>query len=491
MKILSYKISLLAAAVTLAATTLVGTANSVNPSSASEKAVAIGAANAPLQGRLELTWGDAKPGSKATHRFSVTLVDDAGRRHAFDSDSALKAAGDLYSLNNSRVAVTLVPQTTALAKAAAASGLSVPEVIVPIDDLVSNSVTGKAGDISTRVVTTTWATVMCKFKDIATEQKPRSFFQAQYGTAAGELGQYWSLVSYGNINLNGSTAYGWFTLPQNRSFYVTSAGANLDKLFDDCTAAANASVNFAANGGLQGINMMFNGDLDGYAWGGGRCATLDGINKCWSSTWNPPWAFQNLAPLAHEMGHAYGLPHANNSDGDSDTYDNPWDVMSDAYSNANTSTTYGTLPKNLNVYSRNRLGYLTAARKRTINHSTTSQRFELAYADLFSGDKTRMVTLVIPGTTTRYYTIEARGRRGTYDGNLAGNAVIIHSVDTARASPAWSVDAASPKADVSNNEGSMFKVGESWSTPEASGKKFRVQVINATTEGFTIDVVGQ
>ncbi len=485
----SYKISLLAAAVMLCVTAAVTDANSAGPRPVLQQGGAPEATKAQLQGRLELTWGDAKPGSKAAHRFSVTLVDDAGVRHALDAGRALKAAGDLYSLNKSRVAVTLEPQSAMLTKAA--SGLSVPEVIVPIDDLVSNTVTGTAGEFSTRVVTTTWATLMCKFKDIATEQKPKSFFQSQYGTATGELGQYWSFVSYGNINLNGSTAYGWFTLPQNRSFYVTSAGANLDKLFDDCTAAANASVNFAANGGLQGINMMFNGDLDGYAWGGGRCATLDGINKCWSSTWNPPWAFQNLAPLAHEMGHAYGLPHANNSDGDSDTYDNPWDVMSDAYSNANTSTTYGTLPKNLNVYSRNRLGYLTAARKRTINHSTTSQRFELAYADLFAGDKTRMVTLVIPGTTTRYYTIEARGRRGTYDGNLAGNAVIIHSVDTARASPAWSVDADSPKADVSNNEGSMFKVGESWSTPEASGKKFRVQVINTTTEGFTIDVVGQ
>ena len=115
MKVMSYNVSLLAAAVTLATTTLVGTAYSANPISVQAKGAAVEATKAPLQGRLELTWGDARPGSKTPHRFSATVVDDAGRRHALDTDSALKAAGDLYSLNKSRVAVTLVPASTAVA----------------------------------------------------------------------------------------------------------------------------------------------------------------------------------------------------------------------------------------------------------------------------------------------------------------------------------------------------------------------------------------
>src|SRR3546814_14500583 len=73
--------------------------------------------------------------------------------------------------------------------------------------------------------------------------------------------------------------------------------------------------------------MMFNGALDGHAWGGGACAVLDGTRRCPRTTWNPPWAFTNLSPLAHEMGHGYGLPPSDNSDGHDDTYDNPWDVM--------------------------------------------------------------------------------------------------------------------------------------------------------------------
>ena len=69
---------------------------------------------------------------------------------------------------------------------------------------------------------TRWVTVACKFSDIAEEQKPVTFFNGQYGTRPGQLGHYWKEVSYNKINLTGSSAYGWFTLPQPRSFYVTT-----------------------------------------------------------------------------------------------------------------------------------------------------------------------------------------------------------------------------------------------------------------------------
>lgn len=63
-----------------------------------------------------------------------------------------------------------------------------------------------------------------------------------------------------------------------------------------------------------------------------------------------------------------------------------------------------------------------------------------------------------------------------------------HAVDTTRASPAWSMDASVPPATVSNNEGSMFKVGETWTSPEPGGQRFRMKAIAATTEGFTVEV---
>src|SRR3546814_4624610 len=67
---------------------------------------------------------------------------------------------------------------------------------------------------------------------------------------------------------------------------------------------------------------------------------------------------------------------------------------------------------------------------------------------------------------TVFYTLEARRRTGTYESALAGDAMIIHKVEDY--GTAYSVDADVPPADVSNNEGSMFKPGEAWQSPDRS-----------------------
>jgi len=336
---------------------------------------------------------------------------------------------------------------------------------------------------------TRWVTLMCKFSDIASEQKPQSFFQSQYGTAPGQLGHYWNEVSYGKITLTGSGAHGWFTLPSPRATYVTTVDgedeADLDRLFADCAAAADPTVDFNA---VQGINMMFNGELDGYAWGGGGCTTLEGVHTCRSVTWNPPWAFNNLAPLAHEMGHGYGLPHSDNSDGDDDPYDNPWDVMSDAWSNATSSATFGVLPKHINVFQRERLGWVVAARKVTVPANNTQlRRIQLDRASLRTSANAQMVVLAMPQagdpSQTVIYTLEARVRGGDYEAQLAGDAIVIHKVQDY--GTAYSMDADVPPADLANNEGSMFKVGETWTTPDG---RHWVYVEAATANGFRVTV---
>lgn len=431
-----------------------------------------------VQGWLELRWGDPQAGSLQREQFGATLVTDDGRRLPLDTTEALRAAEDLYALANRRIAVDFSTMGNSLINYRI-------EAIVPADHLSLTQEPPHALAISGNTV---WITLMCKFNDIPTEQKTLSFFQSQYGNSQGQLDHYWREVSYGKINLVGSSAYGWFTLPQPRSYYVTSSSANLNQLFNDCVAAADPSVNFAANGGVQGINLMFNGDLDGYAWGGSRCTTLDGLNKCWSTTWNPPWSFNNLAPLAHEMGHGYGLPHANNSDGDSDPYDNPWDVMSSAWRNANSHPVYGTVAKHINMYHRNRLGWVDPGRLLTISAGTQHPKLQLDRAGLPASTQAQMLLIRVPGEpSSRYYTVEARQRIGYYDGNLAGNAVIIHAVNTGRKEPAWSVDADVPPANVSNNEGSMFKPGETWTAP---GGSFRVRVLAENANGFQVTVCG-
>lgn len=442
-----------------------------------------------VHGRLELQWGDPAPApaeQRPQTRLLATLVTDDGVRIALDPAQARRAAGDLYALSNRRVAVAFAGEGRGVLRQAAV------EVIVPADPAWQRA---PAIDASGRVAaagvegTTRWVTLACKFSDIAAEQKTREFFTSQYGYLPGQLGHYWIEVSYGKIDLTGSQAHGWFTLPSPRDAYVTTVDgeekADLDKLFTDCAAAADPTVDFS---GVQGINMMFNGDLDGYAWGGGACAVYDGARHCTRTTWNPPWSFGNLAPLAHEMGHGYGLPHSDNSDGDDDTYDNPWDVMSDAWSNAMYNVTFGALPKHINMAQRDRLGWVDAARKLVIPAGDLARTtVRLDFAHLAGSTNTQMIVLAMESRAdpyaTVFYTLEARQRTGTYETALAGNAVIIHRVEDY--GTAYSVDADEPPADVSNNEGSMFKPGEVWQSPDRS-RSVRVEATTGT--GFLVTI---
>jgi M6 family metalloprotease-like protein len=433
---------------------------------------------AQLQGGLEIVWGDAAPGDAAHGgRLIANLVRDDGQRVALDVASARLAAGDLYALQGRRIAVlapAAVPGSEATAPLRADTIVSAEPAQM---DAAASAVTGSQP----------WVTIACKFSDNTSEPKDLGYFQTMLSNNSGRLDDYWRKVSYGNVNIAGSAAHGWFTLPQPRSYYIPASGsADLTKLFTDCTGVANASVDFSP---FVGINLMFNGDLDGYAWGGNRYATLDGKSGSWRVTWEPPWGYQHEAPLAHEMGHGFGLPHANNSDHDADPYDNPWDVMSDAWDDAASDATFGAQPKHINIYHRDKLGWIDAARKLTISSAGTSANLQLDAAELIASANLQMIVVTLPGApATHYYTIEAR-RSGVagdvYDYDLAGSAVIVHEIDTTRQEPAWSVDAQQPPADVADDAGSMFKTGEAWTAPNSA---FSVSVTAASANGFVVSV---
>ncbi|MEO5561625.1 MAG: hypothetical protein ABIO49_16735 [Dokdonella sp.] len=429
-----------------------------------------------LQGNLELLWGDAAPGDATlSPQFNVNLVDAAGQRQPLDAQQSLWAAGDLFSLAGHSVALTLQPGPWPGGRLAPAALVDAGE----IDSPASPAVTGAQP----------WVTILCKFSDIAAEPKNLAYFGTMLSNQTGRLDHYWREVSYNKANVSGSLAYGWFTLPSPRSTYITTDAnnhqtADLGKLFNDCTGVADPTVNFAP---FVGVNTMYNGDLDGYAWGGNRYAALDGPQKNWYVTWEPKWGYENEAPLTHEMGHGFGLPHANNSDLDSDPYDNTWDVMSDGWHNAASDTTYGAQPKHLNIWSRNKLGWIDAARKLTVSTDGIVSGITLDRASLIGSTHTQMivVTLPSPEPATHYYVIEARKKVGYYEAKLAGDAVIIHEVNTTRSEPSWSVDATVPPATIANNAGSMFVVGESWIAPNNA---LRVDVTGATTDGFLLNV---
>jgi M6 family metalloprotease-like protein len=350
-----------------------------------------------------------------------------------------------------------------------------------LDESLSRSMGGVL-QFDRKRVNVPWVSIMCKFIDFADEPKDLAYFTGMYANTEPGMDHYWRELSYNTVNIAGSSAFGWFVLPQPESYYNptdTTGGTNLNLLANDCIGAADSSVDFSP---YSGINMMFNTDFDnGYAWGGSRWMTLDGVTKVWSVTWEPPWGYSTISVIAHEMGHGFGLPHSSGAYGQ--TYDNAWDVMSkDRYNcAAATDPIYGCMAQHTISYHKDILGWIPAGQKFTAA-SGTRTTITLEQLALPETTNYKMAQVPINGSSTNFYTVEVRRQTG-YDTKVAGNAVIIHEVDTTRSRPAYVVD---PDLNgVTGDAGAMWVVGETFIDET---NNIAVIVKSATATGFEVTI---
>ena len=308
-----------------------------------------------------------------------------------------------------------------------------------------------------------WVSILCAFPDVQSELQPLSYFQTMLDSTFPHLNDYWRQLSNGAISLDGSDARGWYTLPQQRSYYVTAGGPQFDRLITDCSAAADADVDFRD---FAGINLMFSSDLDGSAAGGSWYLELDGQKRVWYATWEPPWAYRNLAAITHEMGHGFGLAPSRGESGSE--YASPWDVMSDPWRNCAllTDPLYGCIAQGTTGFNKYLMGWISSGQTYVApansERTVTLERLALPQSNVF-----RLAIVPIGGTSTRYYTIEARRSAG-YDARLPRHGVLIHNVDLQRQYPPALVDA-NVNGD-SGDEGSVWTVGETY-----------VDAVNATS----------
>lgn len=324
-----------------------------------------------------------------------------------------------------------------------------------------------------------WISVLCKFSDVADEPKDLAYFKEMYSSTYPGLDHYWREVSFDTVNILGSDAVGWFTLPHAEAYYNptgTNGGTDLSLLREDCLAAADAVVDYTQ---FEGINMMFNTNIDGYAWGGRAYLTLDGESRLWRVTWEPPWGYSSITVIAHEMGHGFGLPHSSGTYGA--TYDNVWDVMSDTWANCQLSSdaTYGCLGQHTIAYHKDILGWITEGQKvvAQANSAVTIDHIALA-----SGTNARMIQIPIVDSPTRFYTVEVRNLEG-YDVKLPGKAVVIHEVDTSRSRPANVIDT-DGNGDT-GDAGAMLLTGETFSDVDNA---IYIRVLSETATGFVVSV---
>ncbi len=396
------------------------------------------------------------------------------------AEQVLERAGGLHALNGRLVVVTVAR------RAADAAGRSSPLETRVIRLAAPDEVPAALREAAQEPLTGAQprAVILCRFSDSpgVTPNQP-GYFTGLMSASAPGLNHYWGEVSYGNINLDGTQVFGWYNLPNPRSYYVyvppggSTARADLGRAVRDCTAAADADVYFP---NFKAFDLNFNQELDCCAWGGGTTVSLDGVTRTYGVTWMPPWA-QNTAVYAHETGHSLGFPHS--SGPYTYTYDSKWDPMSSPGAACrNRNPTYGCVPVHTIMYHKDLDLWIPPARRYdALPNSSATLTIERSAQPGSSGYLAAKIP--IGASTTNFYTVEARRFVG-YDTEIPGEAIVIHNVLTTRTDRVAQVVDATLNNDA-NDAGAMWTPGESF-VDVANGITVTVNSASASSHSVTI-----
>lgn len=326
-----------------------------------------------------------------------------------------------------------------------------------------------------------WATILCRFGDspsVTPHDAP--WFTTLMGNSYPGMDHFWRENSYDQMNLVGSQVYGWYNLPSPKSAYFTN-GTNLSKLADDCAAVADADVYFP---NFTGVNFMFNGTLNGAAWGGGISLTTDGLPpRGYAATWMPPWGYEAHHVMAQEMGHGFGLMHS--SGAYASTYDSLWDPLSSGGDLcAVPHPQYGCIGVHTISFHKDKLGWIAPERKYIAQLGTAATIHIERLAQPVSTTGYLMAQIPLGTTGTQFYTVEARRSVG-YDVPIPGEAIIIHNVDTSLGDRHAQVVDSDTTNTNPNDAGAMWTVGETF-TDSARGISVTVQ--NMTSTGYDVTI---
>lgn len=418
------------------------------------------------EGTFLVLWGDGSQGSGSTRTAYFLGTSQDNSYKLIIDDELIYSLGGPISLNRKTVDVTGMWQV---------AGQS---ILVQTISMADREQAGTEGIYGPQP----WVSVLCKFKDITAEPNDLSYFNQMYSSVYPGLDHFWRQNSYDLANLQGSGAFGWYTLPKNRAEYLPGGNLDFDTAAKDCTAAADPYVDFTP---YVGINLMFNDNLDCCAWGGSWYLCLDGICQNWRMTWEPPWGYQNIGVIAHETGHGFGLPHSlGNCMGG---YDNRWDVLSDVWSNGS-DPTWGTLGQHTISYHKEMVEWITSDQMFTSKTGSiktiTLERLALPQSENYLGAR-----ILINDLTNYFYTLEVRQPTNNpvdYDKWLPGFAVIIHNVITSRPEPAVVID---QDGDCNTGDaGAMYTSGEVFTDADNG---ISVTIDGSTPTGYVVTINNQ
>jgi hypothetical protein len=432
---------------------------------------------APVSGWVGALWGDGPPGSRVARAPQWILADDYGRTVPVSLDQVVpRPPAGALAYDRQRVQVTGTWAGDA-APGGAGRGTLRATTVQPDPPARLGAGSRAASDVTG---SQRWVTLLCRFADNASlTPYPPAWFDGLMGGTYPGLSQHWREESYGAIDLAGSVTAGWYTLPQPQAYYVPDGTLDWTRAANDCTAAADPDVYFP---NFAGINLIFNDSLGCCSWGGPWYLTLDGVGKVYAVTWMPPWAYGNQSMLAHEIGHGLGLPH---SSGPYDqTYDSQWDVMSGGGTCVPADPSYGCVAVHTNAYYKDRLGWIPPARKYVAASGTTQAiTLERVAQPPMAPGAYQLAQLPIAGSTTQFYSVEARDYAG-YDARVPGVGVVIYLVDTTRG------DRVAQVVDVDGN-GNPNDAGAIWGVGETfidAANRIAVSVLSAGAGSFQVSL---
>ena len=290
--------------------------------------------------------------------------------------------------------------------------------ILAVLALLSGPSTAHAYPIRTH---TPWAILLCQFTDSPTPVHDPAYFADMFiNRGTGGVADYWSDVSFGNIDFAGSVVKGWYTIP------LTTAQETAKERwprYSDCVDAAKNSPTdpYTVPSGYRTI-VINSPPVD--EWGSSGVAYL--------------FETIDVTGSAHEMGHAFAMQHSYSDDPNYRNiwwsgigeYDDEWDLMSAANVFTTGTARFGSAPPGLNGFHLDRAGWLPIARTYTFGKDgATAATVTLAAVNHPEAEGSLLVRVPFDiNDLFHYYTVELRSGDGWDAGLPGGGGVMIHEV---------------------------------------------------------------